>query len=309
MHRLLDLSDQDTELALLSGFRWYDDGADVLASVIVSRARIDQFTPVAKAVAQLLAYGPKDVHWDRVPPATQSELITKLGDTPDISDYGIQKLLADAAVDNGPEVLTMLRGRVEKAVERGKSYQALPYHWHDGPRFRAALDYPVLVRDLAVWMTEIPRGLGAWWAPKLFALVAGPYDEEIQRLTITLVRDGTDAAVRGAATMLAEAPQEYGMHHPAFVAEILDAARAVGADAERRIGGALYAATMFGMRTRGIGEFDADLGRAQRARELAASFLEGSSASRFYIGIAEASEHNARRDKQQDEDLVDPRRW
>ncbi len=309
VRRLLDLADENTELALVSGVRWYDAGAETLASEIVSNAKIDRFQSVADAVAQLLAYGSKNVQWDRLPAKTQKKLIIRLGDTPNINDYSIQKLLADAAVGHEAEVLNMLRRRVEKSAERGKGYQALPYHWHQDPHLRAARDYPALVRDLAVWMTELPRGLGAWWAPKLFALVAGPYDDEVQQLALTFVRDGTESAIRGAATMLAEAPQEYGMSHPSFVAEVLDAARAVGPDAERRVSSALYSATMYGMRSRSIGDFDVDLGRATKARELAASFLEGSPAQRFYLGIAEGSEQNAQRDLQQEEDLEDPRRW
>ncbi|MDT0212079.1 helix-turn-helix domain-containing protein [Curtobacterium sp. BRD11] len=309
VHRLLALSDEDTELALVSGIRWYGSDSETLAFEIVANAKVDVFKSVAHVVAQLLAYGAENIHWDHLPAPTQAMLINKLGATPDISDYSVQKLLTLAVTGREEEVLRMLRSRVEKAIDREKGYQALPYHWDEGPNFRAAPNYPVLVRDLATWMSKVPRGISSWWAPKLFALVAGPWDDEIQQLVLSLVRDGTDAAIRAAAAALDEAPQEYGMQQPAFAAELLDAARAVSRDAEGRIAGALYAATMFGMRSRSIGDFGVDLGRASRAQELATSFADGSPSRQFYLRIAAASERNAEQDRQQDEDFEDPRRW
>jgi len=308
--RLLDVGDETTQLALLSGARWFDDSSTVIAEHVLRKVALDKYTSVANAAANLLAYGPKNVTWDRLTDQAKRDILPRLQLTPDISDYAVQALLVRAAIGREREVLRLLQARVEQTRERGKSFTPLPYHWHESPRFRSSSDYPDMMRDLAAWIAQLPADIRSWWAPKLFAVAAGPYDDEIQQLALSLVREGSTASVRAAEKILEEAPQEYGMQHPAFVAQILDAARAVNADSERWIGGALYSATMYGMRSRSIGEPDpADVRRIPLSRELARSFSQGSPARHFYEMITSASERNVERNIQDDEDLDDRRPW
>jgi hypothetical protein len=167
-----------------------------------------------------------------------------------------------------------------------------------------------MMRDLVAWITKLPSGVVGWWAPRLFALAAGPYDDEIQQLALSLVREGRASSVRATEKILGQAPQEYGMQYPKFVGQILDAACALGEDHEQRIGGALHSATMCGRRSRSVGEPDpADVNRATLSRKIAQSFPEQSPARRFYDNIASASQGNIERNIQDDEDLEDRRRW
>ncbi|WP_241987528.1 ATP-binding protein [Cryobacterium sp. MDB2-33-2] len=310
VRRLLKPNDEVTELELLSGNRWFDESSARLAEEVLRIVAIDQYPTVAKAACNLLAYGPTNVTWELLSDVAKEDILRRLEQTPDISDYAVQSLLARAAIGRERQVLRLLQSRVDRATERSKGYTPIPYHWYESPNFRTSTHYPAMMRDLVTWITELPSGIGGWWAPKLFALAAGPYDDEIQQLALSLTREGSVASVRAAGKILEEAPQEYGMQHPTFVAQILDAASALGTDSEQRIGAALYSATMYGMRSRSVGKPDAaDVNRATLSREIARSFPEGSPARRFYMAIASASERNIERSIQDDEDLEDLRRW
>jgi hypothetical protein len=310
IRRLLELDDEMTELELLSGGRWFDELSAPLAMEVLSSVAIDRYTAVAKAACNLLAYGPTNTTWDLLADHAKEDILCRLEQTPDISDYAVQSLLARAAIGRGRQVLTLLQARVDRTAEQSKGYTPLPYHWYDSPNFRSSRHYPAMMRDLVAWITKLPSGVVGWWAPRLFALAAGPYDDEIQQLALSLVREGRASSVRATEKILGQAPQEYGMQYPKFVGQILDAACALGEDHEQRIGGALHSATMCGRRSRSVGEPDpADVNRATLSRKIAQSFPEQSPARRFYDNIASASQGNIERNIQDDEDLEDRRRW
>lgn len=310
VRRLLKIGDEATELALLSGGRWYYQPAPTFAEDVLCNVAIDMHTAVAEAACSLLAYGRTRLTWDILSDTSKEIILRRLQQTPDISHYAVQSVLARAAIGRERQVLTLLQARIDQTQDRDNGYKPLPYHWHESPNFRTSPHYPAMMRDLAAWITGLSPGIGAWWAPKLFALAAGPYDDEIQQLALSLTREGSAPSVRAAEKILEEAPQEYGMQNPTFVEQILNSAQALGVNHEQRISGALYSATMYGMRSRSVGAPDAaDVRRATLSREIALTFPEASPARRFYSEIAAASERNIERSIQEDEDLEDRRRW
>ena len=157
-------------------------------------------------------------------------------------------------------------------------------------------------------MTSTPGSVGRW-APNLFSAVAVKYDDQVVDLLRKTLANGTEKMTLAVVAVLHEAPRTFIWDEPDFVRTALLTAAKLGEDVQNKMIGALWGATISGVRSGTPGEpFPESIEQRDRSREMARDLPAGSIEKRFYIDMAKSAERDIARDI--DDDLpTDGRTW
>jgi hypothetical protein len=118
--------------------------------------------------------------------------------------------------------------------------------------------YLVQLLDWALGRVPDP-GIGMDFGKAVYAL-CGEFTPEANDAMLEWMRGGTERHVRVVSAVLREVAKKFVFQHSEFVRDVLYAAAAIGAEAQRLVTSSLYAATFSGGRSGAPGEpFKEDL--------------------------------------------------
>src|SRR5690606_20642187 len=147
----------------------------------------------------------------------------------------------------------------------------------------------------------IEQDLDSWRRQRmgadLFAAVANEYDTQVVGLLQNALSSGTEKTVRAVAAVLQEAPRTFIWDRPDFVRIALHAAGRIGEDVLQDMAGALWGATISGVR-RGIPgkPYPETMEQRDRSRDIAENLPAGSIEKRFYTNMAESANRDILRE-------------
>lgn len=195
-------------------------------------------------------------------------------------------------------------------MESIRAYDALPYSWDNRLQIRSTPDFLPSLKGILAWIAEdidswLRRKMGA----DLFAAVANQYDTQVVELLANALGSGTEAMALAVSAVLHEAHRTFIWDYPEFVRTALHAADRLGEDVLRAVLGALWAATISGVRSGTPGEpFPESIEQRDRSRNIAKDLPAGSIEERFYSDMAKSADRDILRDI--DDDLpADGRLW
>jgi transcriptional regulator with XRE-family HTH domain len=223
---------------------------------------------------------------------------------PDIGGYSVTEALAIRSSTDPGWVIRLLQDRIERAetLESLSEYEAMPFYWDNRLRVRETSDFIAKLNGILAWIAEdldswVRRKMGAG----LFAAVATGYDSQIVDLLTKALESGSEEMTRAAAAVLHEAPRTFIWNQAEFVRTALHAADRLGEDVRREMVGALWAATISGVRSGTPGEpFPESVEQRDRSRQIAKQLPTGSLEERFYSDMAESADRDIAREAEDD---------
>lgn len=221
-----------------------------------------------------------------------------------IGEYSVARALADRSESHPEWVIRLLQDRIEFAegLDSIRGYQALPYTWDYALRIRNTPSFLASLSGILAWIADkldswLRRKLGA----DLFGAVAAKYDNQVLDLLREALFAGTENSVRAVAAVLQEAPRTFIWDEPDFVRVALSAADQLGDDMRREMAGALWSATISGVRSGTPGEpFPETVEQRDRSRAVATDLPAGSIVRQFYTDIAKSAERDIQREAEDD---------
>lgn len=119
-------------------------------------------------------------------------------------------------------------------VETGRAGERyLPVPFPRFTKFSASKANPEARRDALTRITHLmiePEGLSRYWLSKLFAILAGEFDDVGLEVVEKLIAEEGRYGVQHASLLLKEAPSGFVFARATFVARLLGAAQAAGPD-------------------------------------------------------------------------------
>jgi transcriptional regulator with XRE-family HTH domain len=272
----------------------------------------DSPSVAAAVVEPLVLQG--SVDWADLSPSQRDAMLDQLVACPAVNQFWIEQFLAHLSERHPRDCAAVLKARVDRAardIDSVSDYRPLPYHWKQPLAFPRSGEFVVILAEVRDWLAA---NVGTWqhafWGGQLFNNVAGAYDAVV----LGVIEDGLSAAapgaVRAAASILRSAPRTLIFDEPDFVRRVLRQAETAGDDALERIGGALHAATLSGVRWGTPGEpFEEDVQQRAMAKRLAESLRRGSVEQRFYRSVEASATERIRWEADRDAKYLDDREW
>jgi transcriptional regulator with XRE-family HTH domain len=252
------------------------------------------------------------ISWDTFSTAELDRIRADLVTVTKIEDYSISTALADRSAHEPHWVLDLLLDRIEHAASFDSTlrYDAVPHNWDTKLRIRETTAFVACLERILVWVAD---DLESWgrktMGADLFAAVAHTYDEIVRELLADALATGDETMALAVVAVLHEAPRTFIWDAPDFVLSAMRTTAHLGADIQRRLTGALWSATVTGMRSGVLGEpFPETIEQRDRSREIANNLPAGSLERKFYTDMALSAERDITREF--DEDLAsDGRDW
>jgi len=223
---------------------------------------------------------------------------------PGIGGYSVTEALATRSSTDPGWVVRLLQDRIERAetLESLGEYEAMPFSWDNRLRVRETPDFNASLTRILDWIAE---NLDSWVRRKmgadLFAAVATGYDSQVVDLLAKALETGSALTTRATAAVLHEAPRTFIWEQAHFVRTALRAADRLGEDVRREMVGALWAATISGIRSGTPGEpFPETIEQRDRSRQIAKQLPTGSLEERFYSDVADSAERDIAREAEDD---------
>jgi transcriptional regulator with XRE-family HTH domain/DNA-binding transcriptional ArsR family regulator len=231
---------------------------------------------------------------------------------PDIGGYSVSKALATRSATNPGWVIGLLQDRVQLAEspDPDREYNALPYYWSNHLKIRDTPDFLTSLSGILAWIEE---GIDSLQRRKrgaeLFAAVANGYDTQVVELLANAVAYGSKETILAVAAVIHEAPRTFIWDQLEFVRTALHAADRLGQDVLQYMIGALWSATISGIRSGTPGKpFPETIEQRDRSHNIVKELPAGSIEKRFYTNMAKSAERDIQREV---EDVLptDGRAW
>jgi transcriptional regulator with XRE-family HTH domain len=223
---------------------------------------------------------------------------------PGIGGYSVTEALVTRSSTDPGWVIRLLQDRIERAetLESLRDYEAMPFSWDNRLRVRETPDFLASLNGILRWIAEdlhswVRRKMGA----DLFAAVATGYDSQVVDLLTKALESGSEEMPLAVAAVLHEAPRTFIWDQAEFVRTALHAADRLGEDVRREMVGALWGATISGVRSGTPGEpFPETVEQRDRSRQIAKQLPTGSLEEQFYSDMAESAERDIAREAKDD---------
>ena len=252
-----------------------------------------------------------DLATESLDAATIEVMLKKLEVCPSIEGHWIQEFLGAASKVVPAAVLQTLFKRIEiDSDESSDSFQALPYLWGEersGLNFRETNDFRMHLRAVREWLLGAPRSHATrFWGGKLYAAVAGRYDELVVADLEEWTRDGDERKFEVIGRVLAESGREFSFTNVSFVTELLERASAVSDACVQNLRSSLWGAAMSGTRQGTPGEpFPEDIDQLKSSTEILATIPRTSPAWPLFDSLRKTAEQDIQSKRAQDEELFD----
>jgi hypothetical protein len=248
-----------------------------------------------------LEYG---ISWSNFSETELSLIRQDLVTLPSIGEYSVSKALSDRSARDPEWVVGLLLERIELAdtLDSIRGYDALPYSWDNQLRIRDTSAFIPSLNGILDWTAEGP---GTWlrrkMAADLFSAVAEEFDSQVVDVLANALAAGTERMTLAVVAVLDVAPRTVIWDEPDFVRSALHAAAKLGEDLQTKMMGALWGATISGIRSGTPGEpFPETVEQRDRSREIAKDLPAGSIEKRFYTNIAKSAERDILRESEDD---------
>lgn len=215
---------------------------------------------------------------------------------PGIGGYSVSQALATRSATDPAWVIGLLQERIQLAesLDSVREYHALPHFWDNSLQVRDTADFLPSLNGILAWIAD---ALDSWsrrrMGADLFAAVAKGYDTPVVELLAHALASGTEKVTLAVAAVLHEAPRTFIWDRPEFVRTALHAADRLGEDVLQEMAGALWGATMSGIRSGTPGEpFPETVQQRDKSRDIAKDLPAGSIEKRFYTDIAKSAERD-----------------
>ncbi|MHB1438759.1 MAG: helix-turn-helix domain-containing protein [Thiobacillus sp.] len=232
-------------------------------------------------------------------------IIDQLVECERIDEHWVGQFIGKLSRTHLATVVGLLERRIERAEGEAISpdYRPVPFGWDDKsaiqsaghPQRRAVLDG---LRDWAV--ADVEGWRRHYEGPRLFAAVAGEFDDEV----LAIIEAGLTANLSMAkrvAHLLSEVPHGFVWSHVQWIVLVLDDSSRRDLELYRALSSALYSAVISGVRSGTPGEpFPQDLEQREKSREIADGLPAGSAGERFYRSLQRSAEESIRRYRDED---------
>jgi hypothetical protein len=170
---------------------------------------------------------PFGLSWEMLTPPQVSAMRLRLVGLPDFGEHhAVMSFLAERSAADPDWVIELLQDRVTHAegLEALGDYRPMPYTWDEPLRVRENRDFVAHLRRLHAWIAAEPdspirQEMGA----KIFAEVAGPFDETVLAVFGDALSSSNAADFRAVTAILGKAPQNLIWDFPQFVQGALQA--------------------------------------------------------------------------------------
>jgi hypothetical protein len=237
--------------------------------------------------------------WEQLTDNQKGEIRSRLVTLADIGEHWVTtQICARSAVD--PDwVVKLLQDRVVYAENLGQlgDYRPTPFRWDEPLRFREQQDFIAHLRKLHAWIASAPdswirQDMGA----EIFAQVAGPFDQVVLAVLNQALNSSSQADIQAVAAIAQKAPRTITWDSPEFVQTALRAATRFGEATRNLMSGALWTATITGIRHGAPGKpFAEDIEQRNQSRKLAHQMPRGSVEQKFYLDSAASADENIAR--------------
>jgi hypothetical protein len=226
-------------------------------------------------------------------------LLGRLGTMPDIDEYHVLEFVSFASTKRPRETLQMLLDRITNSGNAKRRagddrWTPLPYNGRGLSLPGVSVDLTRLVRDAI--LGAHPRG--RFWIPELFA-VASPDLATAIALLKEWSRSGDGAKVVAAACLLSGFGHGLIFSAHEFIADLLDAAAAVGSKCLRDVESELYSLAVGGVYSGKPGEpMPRHLNDKSEGERLSKLYDSRPPARAFYRSVVEHAEGSIKREQQ-----------
>jgi len=221
--------------------------------------------------------------------------------------------LAEFSSERPGDLVHLLERRVDVwgLSDSITGYHALPFNWDHDLRIRGQREFPRWLRQIRDW---IAAKTDSWHRQEaggeLFAAVAGRFDASVLDVLEEGASSGDPDHMTAVAAILRQAPPTFVFDNVEFVRRLLGWAERLGEEHVQRLGGALSAAAVSGVRSGVPGQpFAEDVSQRDRSREIADGLPKGSPEERFYRSLQRSAEQSITWHADRDELVNDGRNW
>lgn len=217
-----------------------------------------------------------------------------------IDGYSVSKALATRSATDPTWVVGLLQDRIEHAesLESLREYRALPYYWDNPLQIRGTSNFLSVLHGILAWIAD---DIGSWSrrdsGADLFAAVATAYDSQVVDFLTNALAVGAKNIVLAVFAVLKEAHRTFIWDQPDFAITVLHVANQFGEDVLQGVVGALWSATISGIRSGTPGEpFPETIEQRDKSRAIANDLPYGSIEKQFYTNMAKSAERDVLRD-------------
>ena len=239
------------------------------------------------------------------------QLLDELLVCPSIDEYWVEQFLGLVCERDMKSVVKLLKDRVERAEQGDYSYddyRPLPFGWENKSPLSTE-GHPERARrlqKLLEWASaDVPGWRRHFDGPKLFAAVAGVFDDEVLSLFELELSQRALPEAKRIAHILSEVPRTIIWERVEWIGCVLEAAAGRDVDLYKAVTSALYSAVISGVRSGTPGQpYPQDLEQRDRARAIADGLPRGSATERFYRSLQRSAEADIARKVEDDEELL-----
>lgn len=308
--RLLIQTDfPDVHAALLSAARWFTSADRGIVLDMLKAAPIDTDTKVANAAAEVLAGG-NAVPWQTLTPQERKEFLDRFLATRQLDATSLGDLLNEEIKVDPFSALSFLQRRIEGADRPRKEYEPLPHVDSMNLNFRSSPKLAELVDFTVDWLLEDASWNRQFFGKQILEPMLSGYADAAKSLLRRLVASREEGQIRLASALLDEAPHNFVIREPEFVAELIEDAHQMPARLASVVIAGLHGSAEYTKRSRSIGTDDPEeLALREGASAIAQQYPEGSTVCRFYEDVAARASRRIQSEREDDEALRDPRPW
>lgn len=307
--QLAALDDETITSRLLGAARWWQPEDQDLVLELVLSAPVDRDSKLAEVVAELLVDG-RIVSWSGLRGSDRDMLLRRFAMTPSLDSYDFARLLNMHIREDPASALRLLQERVDNAVDKELSYEALPHRWSEELAFRASDYFPTALSELAEWLLDAESWQRTMHGTRLFKQVAGPFDAEVLAVFLDLLRTKEELRIRLVEDLLQYASRRFVLENATFVEEAIKIAQDLTPDTRRRVFHGLHSPTLYGSYSRAVGQDDpVEIAIRDGASEIAKHHPEGSPVRSFYEDVARRASERLVEERDDDQTLRETRRW
>nr|WP_263970273.1 restriction endonuclease [Gulosibacter chungangensis] len=305
---LLATNYSDVHTILLSAARWFEAGDRALILEMLNAVPIE-FEPIIAEEA-LGALDGQGAPWLSLSPAERSRLLKRLEATPRLPAYELGRVLKKQLSVDPYGAVRFLQRRVERRTSEGREYEPFPDIKSMDLGFASNSRRPALIDVLIEWILADDSWERHFFGEQILESMANDFDAQFRSVIFNLIRSREENRIRLARNLLNDAPQDFVIREPEFVADVLEVAGELESDLRIQVFLGLHGSAQFGMRSRTIGVDDPnEIALCDGANVIADRYSEGSTVRDFYLEVVQRATCRLESNRQNDLSRNDPRSW
>ncbi len=295
--------------ALLSAARWFPSTERGVVLDILEAAPIEDDTRVANAAADLLA-SHDSVPWASLTPQKRKLMLDRFVAARELDATSLGELLNEEIKLDPLSAVRFLQRRIEGADKPRKEYDPLPHVDSMNLDFRSSPKLAELITFMVEWLLQDSDWNRQFFGKQVLEPILSGYTEPARLLLRELIASREEARIRLASAILDDAPPNFVVRAPDFVADLVEDATQMPEQMARLVIAGLHGSAEHAFRSRTIGSDDPEeLALRDGALAMAQQYSEGSAIRKFYEEVASRASRRILSEREDDRELKDPRHW